>query len=275
MRKLNIKEYISSGIIETYALGLTSAEESRELELLAAEHSEVRDALEACQNELEAFALKEAVTPPATLKNKIWNEIQEQDTASKTDNVQETQNVNSGTSSKIALEPAWQNRNSWIKYLAAASIIGLLVSIGLNIFYKNKAEKYTAKLTQIESKQDSLVAQNNLLKVISGPDIIKITLAGVPGHADNKATVYWNGNTKEVYLALNNLPTPPSDKQYQLWAIVDGKPVNAGLYEDNGKMPKIQKVKVIEKAQMFAITLEPKGGSVSPTLTQMYVAGKI
>lgn len=273
MRKLNIKEYISSGIIETYALGLASAEESRELELLAAEHSEVRAALEACQNEMEAFALKEATAPPVGLKEKIWNELQEQDAVSKQEDAPVIPIARKDFSQSAVIATVQKN-NSWIKYLAAASIIGLVVSIGLNISYKNKTEKYSTTLARIETKQDSLVAQNSLLRVISGPDIVKISLVGVPGHVDNKATVYWNGNTKEVYLSLNNLPTPPSGKQYQLWAIVDGKPVDAGLYDDNGTTPKIQKLKVIERAQMFAITLEPKGGSVSPTLSQMYVAGK-
>ena len=37
--------------------------------------------------------------------------------------------------------------------------------------------------------------------------------------------------SKEVYLLVNQLPTPDPDKQYQLWAIVDGNPVDAGVFD--------------------------------------------
>ena len=64
----------------------------------------------------------------------------------------------------------------------------------------------------------------------------------------------------------------PSGKQYQLWAIVDGKPVDAGLITD---CIGLCKMKRIDRAQAFAITLEKAGGSPTPTLTEMYVFGKI
>ncbi len=83
----------------------------------------------------------------------------------------------------------------------------------------------------------------------------------------------WNVNTKEVYVADVSLPEVPSDKQYQLWAIVDGKPVDAGMLSDAKNLA--QKMKVFEKAEMFAITLEKKGGSPTPTMEAMYVAGKV
>ena len=47
----------------------------------------------------------------------------------------------------------------------------------------------------------------------------------------NIATVYWDTKSKDVYLIVNNLPEPPSDRQYQLWAIVDGQPVDAGVFD--------------------------------------------
>ncbi len=61
--------------------------------------------------------------------------------------------------------------------------------------------------------------------------------------------------------------------QYQLWAIADGKPVNAGMYTEE-KDSKIALAN-IPKAQAFAITLEKKGGSPVPTMENMYVMGEI
>ncbi|RYZ35432.1 MAG: anti-sigma factor [Sphingobacteriales bacterium] len=86
--------------------------------------------------------------------------------------------------------------------------------------------------------------------------------------------VYWDTRSKAVYLAMKNLPPAPKGKQYQLWAIVDGKPVDAGVYALNPQEA-MQKMKVIPKAEMFAITLEQEGGSATPTMEEMYVAGKV
>ena len=82
-------------------------------------------------------------------------------------------------------------------------------------------------------------------------------------------------NTGEVYVDPTNMPTAPAGKQYQLWAFVDGKPVDAGMITSkDGKKYKIQKMKTFGKAQAFAITLETEGGNPQPK-GSVYVLGKI
>ena len=83
-------------------------------------------------------------------------------------------------------------------------------------------------------------------------------------------------NTGEVYIDPSNLPEAPSGKQYQLWAIVDGKPVDGGLIISTKKGDKyqIQKMKTFGKAEAFAVTLETTGGNPTPK-GDMYVMGKM
>jgi anti-sigma-K factor RskA len=69
------------------------------------------------------------------------------------------------------------------------------------------------------------------------------------------------------------LPVPPADKQYQLWALKNGKPIDAGVFEMDTEMHMMPVT--IADADAFAITLEKKGGSPAPTLSQLYVMGKI
>ena len=59
--------------------------------------------------------------------------------------------------------------------------------------------------------------------------MLKIQMNGIKGKEKNTATVYWDTRTKEVYLIPANMEKVPEGKQYQLWAIVDGKPVDAGI----------------------------------------------
>ncbi len=86
-------------------------------------------------------------------------------------------------------------------------------------------------------------------------------------------TAFWNKNTKEVFITVNKLPIAGTGKQYQLWAIVDGKPVDAGMIDNN--CTTICKMKNIPNAQAFAITLEQSGGSPAPTMEQLYVLGEV
>src|SRR5262245_36153727 len=68
-------EYISSGIIESYVLGLASEEEGREFEEMCASYPELVEARNNFELALEEQARKNAVPPPATAKEKIWSAI--------------------------------------------------------------------------------------------------------------------------------------------------------------------------------------------------------
>jgi anti-sigma-K factor RskA len=57
---------------------------------------------------------------------------------------------------------------------------------------------------------------------------------------------------------------------------MNGKPVDLGVIgADVWQEKLLVKMKGVNEAQAFAITLEPKGGSVNPTMDQMYVVGKL
>ena len=71
------------------------------------------------------------------------------------------------------------------------------------------------------------------------------------------------------------MPLNDADHQYQLWALVNGKPVDLGVFDVNGALTGMQVMKNIGAAQTFAVTLEPKGGSVNPTMSQLMVMGNI
>ncbi|MES1224123.1 MAG: anti-sigma factor, partial [Bacteroidota bacterium] len=114
------------------------------------------------------------------------------------------------------------------------------------------------------------------ISVFRNTEFKTIVMKGLPAMDSTAlAKVYWNKNSQEAFLDVSKLPLPPGDKQYQLWALVDGKPVDAGVFEVGATVTGLQKMKMIPAAQAFAVTLEPRGGSVSPTLTAMYVLGNV
>ena len=143
------------------------------------------------------------------------------------------------------------------------------------------------KYDELLSSQTQLVGENKVLQtrlqdfeqtlnLIRDPAMVVVKMPGVPNSPSpsSLATVYWDSRSRDVYLMINNLPLPAGDKQYQLWALVDGKPVDAGVFDVKDALSLV-KMKNIPKAQGFAITLEKRGGSPAPTLDAMYVMGKV
>ena len=276
---MDTKAYIESGVIESYVLGLASAEEAAELELLINLHPDIKKAVDDFAFLMEENAFANAVPPPPQVKNRLLVEL-----ADEFDDLEPTQmvpvvpiastNNDAGVLKKIKL---WQ-------YLAAASVVLLIASSALNFYFYNNYKSSDGKYQALLVERNSLQADNNVYKTkldilddnfnfINDTSVKVIKMKGVKGHENSLATVYWNAKTNDVYLAAKTLPQTASGKQYQLWAIVNGKPVDAGLVDScDGALCKM---KNISGAQAFAITLEKKGGSPTPDLTSMYVIANV
>ena len=250
---MNTQEYISSGIVESYVLGLASDEERREFEKMCDQYPELLVARTAFELALEKQAMENAIAPPAELKNKIAEQI--------------------GAAGKVvSMQSAPVKKISWLKYAAAASVILLAGSLYFNIslYNKNKNlqgeyDKTVVKLNDIE--KDIQVLQQN-------PNVKMASMKGMEISPESYATVYWDTTSHDVYLLTNNLPIPASDKQYQLWALLNGKPVDLGVFDIKKERLLIQ-AKNTQGAEAFAITLENKGGSPVPTMEKIYVMGKL
>jgi anti-sigma-K factor RskA len=273
---LNTKEYISSGIIESYILGHASPEEAGILECVMKNNAEVKAAFEEAQNTLEHLATAQAVTPPSDLKSKIWNKIQQEQTAEEvtpavSTDIPETQDHKENTERVNT-----QKDTRWKTYAIAASAL-FLISVAGNLFWMNTQssnKKEIALLSAEKQAQDQAMKKmNRKIDMFSNPDMQMVMLKGVEKHTDSKAMVFWDKKTKEVYLNAEQLPKAPAGMQYQLWAIENGQPVSAGMYTED-KDSRIALAN-IPNAQAFAITLEKEGGSKVPTMENMFVMGEI
>jgi len=269
---VDTKAYIASGIIESYVLGLSTAEEAAELERLCMQHADIRNAVDEFAALMEAQAFDNAITPPSMVKEKVMHAIAEES------NEVPVIPLNIKEEEPLQLK----SKATW-KYLAAASIILLVASTALNFYFYNNYKSADNKYQALLAERTSLQASNDVFKtrmngfeesmrIMQNPDVQKIDLPGVKGHEASLAAVYWDTKTKDVYFLPTKMDALPSDKQYQLWAIVDGTPVSAGLVEDCNGLCKMSNV---PNAQMFAVTVENKGGSPTPHLESMIVAAPV
>lgn len=272
-------------MVELCVLGLASAEERAEFERMCDAHTEVRLARDVFEQQLEKTALEKSIEPPRHLRSRIFGEI-------------EIEKEKSGyPSNGYAAEPAFAEETpvrviGWsrsLRYAAAASVIFLVGSVILNFYFYRKyqtiSDQYSAlvqqqsemagRVKEYQVKYEELMAAE---RKMGDPAMAVIRMDGkeVPASPDPScmATVYWDTRTKDVYLRVNHMPSPASNEmQYQLWAIVDGVPVDAGVFDIKEGVPYIT-MKNIPRAQAFAITLEKKGGRPIPE-GKMYVLGKV
>ena len=267
---MDIEAYIQSGIIESYVLGIADDTELAELEQLRLQYPAINQAINNFEKSLEKTALANAYMPPTHIKTALFAALEPE--FIKTEGP-------AGRGKLVSL-----NRGIvFSRWLAVAAIVLLVLSASLNFYFyaqfrsTNQAfqalllEKNTL-LTDNVATQTKLLDLYQSMQLMSDPVYIKVAMPGIKGKENNLATVFWNTKSKDVYVLANKLPQAAPDKQYQLWAIVDGKPVDAGLI---GLCNGLCKMKNIPKASTFAITLENKGGNPTPTLDQMYVAGKV
>lgn len=272
---MDIQAYIQSGVIESYVLGMASPQEVAELQQLCAAHPQIKQAVQDFELAIEQQAITAATAPASELKNKIFAAIQADETSSLLSSP--TKNIQQPAQAKVI-------NMSRLRLAAAASVILLIASTAYNVYLYNKYSKANTNYLALLEEKNQLVQQNNnyqvkmndmasSLETMSHPNMKQVVMEAVPGKTGNLATVYWDMNTKDVYVLQNKLTTAPKDRQYQLWAIVNGKPVDAGVIAKDCNS--LCKLKNIQDAQMFAITLEKEGGSPTPNLPEMYVAGKV
>ncbi|HEV7621988.1 MAG TPA: anti-sigma factor, partial [Flavisolibacter sp.] len=259
--KVNIKEYISSGIIESYVLGIATDSERTEFESMCANYPEIAEARNAFEMALEQQLMKNASTPPIHLKKQIEDKV-----------------FGSGAENRVGYEQEniapVRPVNSW-KWVAAAAIILLAGTVFRAVDANNKYKQLLGTNRALEEQLKQSSAALSALKedeaMLHKPDVKMAAMRGT-ANPSAYATIYWDTTSKDVYLMVNNLPETSSDKQYQLWALLDGKPIDLGVFARQERL--LVKMKNVQNAQAFAITLEPKGGSATPT-SQPVVLSKL
>jgi anti-sigma-K factor RskA len=275
---VDIQEYISSGIVEAFVLGLASEQEVQEVLRFRKEFPELDAAILSFELSLEKQGAEAAIAPPSRVKDNLFLELE----ASFSDN-SPTVVSSINPVSEVSEEPfmhavkSVQGISPWWRYAAAAVFVAFLANAALSIWlyskYTNLGKEYAT--LKRENAQEKLRFNSLYADVFRMQDtkMQMIKMEGVEGKEGNLATVYWDKESGEVYLFKNKLAEISKDKQYQLWAIVDGKPVDAGVIDPDCEA--FCKLKNIQNPQAFAITLEKAGGSPTPTLEEMYVMGGI
>jgi anti-sigma-K factor RskA len=284
---LEIKEYIESGILELYVISSLSSTERNKVERMVAQYPEIQTELESIEKALQAYAIAHAREPRKEVMQNILNEIENDF----------KKGTKTGKTISLHGEQHEGTGYKWLRSLAYAATILLFISIALNVYYYSNYKRVQGELADFTDQNTFLADQYDVLRanneqlakqmnelqltdeqaakeldILHNPEYVAIVLKSKILKPDATAIVYWNKGTGELYINANKLETPDSDKQYQLWALKGGRPIDAGIFDANTQL---QQMKNIADADAFAITLEPLGGSEKPTLTRLQVLGDV
>ncbi|MBK7849892.1 MAG: anti-sigma factor [Bacteroidetes bacterium] len=262
---MDIKEYIASGVVELYAMGSLSPEEKKEFEQKMLVYPEVAAELKNVQETLEVYSQNSIRNPRPALRSSILSKVY---------------NQASESPEKSKLKSLDPSHRLTYKYLIAASLAALLISTFASWFFYKSWNDAEDRYVSVMKEKNQIALNYNVIKntfdhtysdlMMMRDENAKVSmLMPIDSTKHFQARVYWNKYTQETYIDILALPAPDSGKQYQLWAMAGGLPIDAGVVgmqmEDDG----MQRMKNIPIAEQWAITLEPSGGNISPTMDQL------
>ncbi|WP_231459109.1 MULTISPECIES: anti-sigma factor domain-containing protein [unclassified Pedobacter] len=281
----NLRAYIESGVLELYVLGDLSAEETLQVEEIASRYQEVRDEIASIEQAMEQYALNNAVEPPIDVEQKLFDKLG----LNIYEEVFETAD-NYINEPKIVRLDGSDGKVKTLRYALVACVALLVISVAALFVTYNKlsdANTQIASLNLDKQKFAGVVSQleydnkglSNIAEMAESKEWATIRMQGQPISPNSKMNVYWNKKDKSVlinHLAMD-LPKADAEHEYQLWALVNGKPVSLGVFgkSDSTAKDAIIKMQSIQEAQAFAVTLEPMGGSVNPTMEKLTVMGGV
>ncbi len=258
--KMNIEEYIASGILELYVAGSLSEKENEEVHAAIQKYPELLAEVESIEKailQLTAATYQGEVSSFDSIKNQLISK------EPKVIPIQKSSN--------------WKSFSGW----AAAVLLGSMLIYTISQNKQSTSEIVSEKEAleaQIEKAKNSLAEKEKLLNILRDKDIISVPLAGQVASPNSYAKVYWNKKTNNIYLDAKGLPPPPKGKVYQVWSlkITPLTPTSLGTLDTfTANNTKIFAIENPNNSEAFGITLEPEGGSESPSLDQLYALGAV
>jgi anti-sigma-K factor RskA len=275
---MDVRAYIESGILDAVANGTATDQEMRAAQCLSKIYPEVRQALDEAEERLEVVARSYAITPPLDLKSKIMLELQnhKQDPIPDAEAIAEEPTKSAKV---IELNKPRKTINVWSKMAVAAAVLAFV--FGVWQYYESELKSAeiaaleqdkSALEERYEAAEMQLAALNEDMESMYNPNTAKVVMKPVMEGVLAEVSVFWDKNQGGIKLDPTSLPELPADKQYQMWALIDGKPLDLGIIPKDASGALVASKQTM-RADAFTLTIEPLGGKAEPSLDQLIVIG--
>ena len=249
-----IRDFLNTGLLEQYVLGLTDMSETRTTEQFIQKHPEVRKIYEDLQIGMERLAKASAIPAPLDVKENLMRSIDDD----------------------ISDDAPFRSQPSiWLPIAASLAILlGAFSFFQMNSLNTKKQEiatlneEFAAYKEECENQNLKLAEIQSQFEFINAPETKKYFLNGNDKATNFQTVAYWNDAQKKSMLQILDLPDLPEKRCYQMWADVDGKMLNLGVLKKGVSDMPID-WKYLANAESLNVTIEPEGGSEHPTVADL------
>lgn len=259
------KEYLESGILELYVYGLLSESENDEVTAMSNKNPEIKT--EILSIEKAIINLSSSFSP--FISHSQFEKIKSQ--------------LQLKHNKVVTMTPT----TNWSTYVGWAAAIIFLCGIGYQYLKLNQVNNQVVNIEREKSvlKENELKLETRNKETQTALNVVRdetntlVNCAGQAAAPTAKAKIYWNKQTQVVYVDASGLPEPPEGKEYQIWSLKllpQLTPTSIGMLANfKASTSKVFAVDKTGDAEAFGITLEPAGGSKTPTMEQLYTLGKV
>ncbi|MFO7323630.1 MAG: anti-sigma factor [Chloroflexota bacterium] len=248
------QEEEARSLLPGYAFGITTEEETRQVEALLAQHPELRAELADYRRLSEAMlAATPPQEPPEGALDRLMQAIAEPD---------------AGTAAPEKPDSLWRQimTPSW-RVSPALVAVALVVWLGVVV-------ALAVQINMLRNERSRLLAerqeQDMALALMRASDVrwIKMNDPQEPEASPAFAWLIYSPGERAGVILTNNFPPLDESMAYQLWVAEDGNPISLGLFRVNpdGSGAYIFELPDdITRYERMGITPEPAGGSAGPT----------
>ena len=255
--------------LPAFALGALDADERREVAAHVATCAECAAELAQLGRVVEGIGLEATpVTPPPALKGKVLERI--------------------GRESRAAAEPRARMVSMplkarppfWTRGLPLAASV--ILAVGATLYaLAMRSELVTLRLDVAATSEEASKLRGELatlrrnwvevtraMNVLKAPDMLRVDLKGQAGAPAATGRAFWS-RTAGLMFTADRLPALPAGRVYQLWTITGGAATGAGVFvPDATGAASVTSVVSADAPQpdAFGVTIEPAGGSTTPTM---------
>lgn len=258
---MNKNEFLNSGLVEQYVLGLTDEEETLLVEQYMQRHPDIKLQIKAMQSGLIQYA--QAYTRDVLQGGDPTN-------ATKVPVFGKSSSTLSGpfkvvTVLAIALLFIWG-----LSYLRNSEQGGRLIASALPPLLSSHTGGDSTAVYRNGAVLETKLHAGDLLE---HPATLPVVLKGTARYPTCQGIIYYNDLTRQCFLQLQKFPAAPEFKQLQVWADVNGSFHHAGFIKN--QLNHFQELKFIDRAIAFNISLPAEEALGIPELNEIFASGRL
>ena len=139
--------------------------------------------------------------------------------------------------------------------LAAAAVLGLLFGGGIAVNAVVQAQQASATASEVSRIQAAPDSRHATVRVSTG----------------GTATLIWSAELKRSAIVVRGLGALPGGKTYELWYLDKAGATPAGTFDANGSTQSVVLAGAMKAGDSVGVTVEPAGGSQTPTTAPIAV----